>query len=70
MIPGSKFSLLQVNLVRILQSEDKFYRFFRENSGKIQFDEKTNSFPSAPTVFVEVKIVRQIDLRFLSFLTS
>ena len=61
-----KVCLVAVNLRRILQSEDKFYRCFRENSGKIQFGGKKNrnSFPSAPTVFVGVKIVRQINLHF------
>ena len=59
---------MQLILAKILQSGDKFYKFFREISGKIQFGGKNrNSFPSAPTVFVGVKIVRQIILRFLLF---
>ena len=52
----------------MLQSADKIYRFFRGNSGKIQFDRKKNksSFPSAAIVFVGVKIIRQIILRFFN----
>ena len=65
----SKFSLLQSILAKILQSADKIYSFFLEISGEIQFGRKKNrnSFPSAPTVFEGVKIVQQINLRFLSF---
>ena len=62
----SKFSLLQSTLARILESEDNFYRFYRENSSQIQVDrKKTSSFPSAPTVFVGVKIFRQINLELI-----
>ena len=40
-------------------------RKVRKNSGKIQFHEKKrHSVPSIPTVFVGVKIVRQLNLRF------
>ena len=61
-------------LARILQSADKFYRFIGEISGKIQFGRnkiEIRSHQLQLTVFVGVKIVQLINLRFLyPFLTS
>ena len=48
-----KIFFFAVNLGGILQSEEKFYSFFRENNGKIQFDRNKN------------KLVSIINLRFV-----
>ena len=61
--------MLQSILARILQSEDKFYRFSRENSGKIQFDRRKTEirFNQLQLYLWEWRLFEKLISVFLSF---
>ena len=67
-----KCSLLQSILARILQSEDKFYSFFREFSSKFQFGRKKIEIRShqLQLYLLEWRLFDKLISIFYPFMTS